>query len=70
MATTEDILKDAISLRPSEQAKLVDQLIAILDKPDLELDKLWAEEAESRLNAFKNGKLKSVSLEEVLAKYK
>ena len=70
MATTEDILKEAISLRPSEQAKLVDQLISFLDKPDSELDKLWAEEAESRLDAFKNGKLKFVSLEEVLAKYK
>jgi len=70
MATTEDILKEAISLRPSEQAKLVDRLIAILDKPDTELDKLWAEEAESRLDAFKKGKLKSVSLEEVLSKYK
>ncbi len=46
------------------------QKISFLDKPDSELDKLWAEEAESRLDAFKNGKLKSVSLEEVLAKYK
>ena len=70
MATAEDILKEAISLRPSEQAKLVDQLISFLDKPDSELDKLWAEEAESRLGAFKNGKLKSISLKEVLSKYK
>ena len=70
MATAEDILKEAISLRPSEQAKLVDQLISFLDKPDSELDKLWAEEAESRLDAFKNGKLKSISLDEVLSKYK
>lgn len=70
MATTEGILKEAISLRPTEQAKLVDQLISFLDKPDSELDKLWAEEAESRLDAFKNGKLKSVSLDEVLSKYK
>jgi hypothetical protein len=44
MATTEDILKQAISLQPSEQAKLVDQLISFLDKPDSELDKLWAED--------------------------
>ncbi len=35
-----------------------------------ELDKMWAEEAESRLNAYKNGKLKAVSLKEVLSKYK
>jgi len=39
-------------------------------KPDPELDKLWAEEAESRLDAFKKGKLKAVTLESVLLKYK
>ena len=70
MATPEDILKEAISLRPLDQAKLVDQLIAALDTPDPELDKLWADEAESRLDAFKRGKLKSIALEDVLSKYK
>jgi len=33
MATPEEILKEAISLPPSEQAKLVDHLISFLDKP-------------------------------------
>jgi len=70
MATPEDILKEAISLRPLDQAKLVDQLMACLDTPDPELDKLWAEEAESRLEAFNSGKSNSVSLEAVLSKYK
>ena len=70
MATPEDILKEAISLRPLDQAKLVDQLIAVLDTPDPELDKLWADEAESRLDAFKRGKLKSIALEDVLSKCK
>jgi len=70
MATPEEVLKEAISLRPLDQAKLVDQLMACLDTPGPELDKLWAEESESRLDAFKNGELKSVSLEAVLSKYK
>jgi len=70
MATPEEILKEAIALRPSEQAKLVDRLISLLDKPDAELDKLWAEEAESRLEAYKHGTLKAISLEEVLSRYK
>jgi len=70
MATPEEVLKEAISLQPAEQARLVDQLISILDKPDPELDKLWAEEAESRLAAYNKGVLKSVSLDEVLSKYK
>jgi len=70
MATPEDILKEAICLRPLDQAKLVDQLIAMLDAPDPELDKLWADEAKSRYDAFKSGKLKSIALEDVLSKYK
>ena len=70
MSTTKDILREAILLEPAEKAKLVDCLITSLDKPDKELDKLWAEEAESRLNAYKQGRLKAVSLGEVLSKYK
>ncbi len=70
MSTAKDILKEAIQLEPTEKVKLVDQLITSLDKPDKDIDKLWAEEAESRLDAYKQGKLKAVSLEEVLSKYK
>ena len=70
MATPEEILKEAITLRPSEQARLVDHLILNLDKSDPELDKRWAEEAESRLDAYKRGSVKAVTLDEVLSKYK
>ncbi|MGR3218913.1 MAG: addiction module protein [Candidatus Anammoxibacter sp.] len=70
MSTAMDILKEAIQLDPNEKAKLVDQLITSLDKPDKNIDKLWAEEAESRLKAYKQGNLKAISLEEVLSKYK
>ncbi|HEB86920.1 MAG TPA: addiction module protein [Gammaproteobacteria bacterium] len=70
MSTAKDILKEAIHLEPIEKAKLVEQLITSLNKPDKELDKLWADESESRLDAYKQGKLKAVSLEEVLSKYK
>ena len=70
MATSKEILDKAILLSPAEKAELVDQLILTLDKPDKKLDKLWVEEAESRLAAYKRGDLRAVSLEEVLAKYK
>ena len=70
MATSKEILDKAILLSPAEKAELVDQLILTLDKPDKKLDKLWVEEAESRLIAYKRGDLRAVSLEEVLAKYK
>jgi len=70
MSTVMDIFKEAIQLNPNEKAKLVDQLITSLDKPDKNIDKLWAEEAESRLEAYKQGNIKAVSLKEVLSKYK
>ncbi len=70
MSTAKDILKEAIQLEPTERVKLVDQLITSLDRPDKDIDKLWAEEAESRLDTYKQGKLKAVSLEEALSKYK
>jgi putative addiction module component (TIGR02574 family) len=70
MATPKDILEDAISLQPKEKAELVDALINSLDKPDSTLDELWANEAESRLAAYKTGELKSISINEVLSKYK
>ncbi len=70
MSTPEKVLEEAISLKPIEQARLVDCLIAALDKPDPEMDQLWATEAESRLTAYKAGKLKSFTIESVLSKYK
>lgn len=70
MATPKDILEDAISLQPKEKAELVDALINSLDKPDSTLDELWAKEAESRLEAYKMRELKSISINEVLSKYK
>jgi len=70
MSTAKEILEKAISLDPKEKAELVDCLISSLDQPDRELDRLWAEEAESRLAAYKRGELKAISLEEVLNKYK
>lgn len=70
MAISREILDKALALSPTEKAELVDKLILSLDKPDSDLDKLWAEEAESRLAAYKRGDLKAVSVEEVLAKYK
>ena len=70
MSTTDNILKEALTLKPSEKAQLIDKLISSLDKPDKEIDELWAKEAEDRIDAYDQGKLKAVSLEKVLQKYR
>jgi len=49
---------------------LVEKLLHSLDEPDKEIDKLWAKKVENRIDAYTQGKIKAVSLEEVLSKYK
>jgi len=70
MTTTNNIFNEALTLRPSERAELIDKLIASLDKSDHEIEKLWAKEAEDRIDAYDKGKIKSISLEEILKKYR
>ena len=70
MAAPAKILKEALQLKPAQKAELVDELLSSLDQTDKEIRTLWAREAESRINAYERGKLKAVSIEKVLSKYK
>ena len=52
MSTTADkILYDALNLSPAERAALVEELLSSLDKPEPEIDELWAKEAEASATA-------------------
>lgn len=70
MADPSEVLKEALTLKPAQKAELIDKLLSILDKPDNDIDELWAKEAESRIDAYEKGKIKAVTLEKVLNKYK
>jgi len=70
MINTDNVLKEALTLRPFEKAQLIDKLLASLDKSDKEIDELWAREVENRIDAYDQGKIKAISLEKVLQKYK
>ncbi len=60
-----DILKQALKLKPDERFMVVEGLIKSLDAPDDSLDKIWADEAEKRLIAYRAGKLEGIPMEEV-----
>ena len=70
MPVLDEILKEALTLTPAQKAELIDKLLSSLDKPDREINELWAEEAESRIDAYEQGKIKAVTLEKILEKYK
>ena len=68
--TAEQIISQALSLPPAEKARIVDELLSSLDQRDEAIDALWRKEVEDRIAAHNDGTLKSVSLEEALAKYR
>lgn len=70
MVAPKRILKEALALKPAEKAELIDKLLSSLDKPDAEIDALWAKEAEDRIDAYERGEIKAMALEKVLEKYK
>jgi putative addiction module component (TIGR02574 family) len=60
------VLEEALSLPPKERAELAERLLSSLDSPSQQrIDQLWAQEAESRVDAFERGQIKSVPAPEV-----
>jgi putative addiction module component (TIGR02574 family) len=59
------ILKQAMALKAEERFMIVEGLLKSLDEPDRKIDEIWAEEAEKRLKAYRDGKLKGIPMEEV-----
>lgn len=71
MAHVADNLLARIQTLPDiEKLRLVDEILSQLDKPDPELDRIWANEARKRWEAYKDGRLKTVSYEEVMAPHR
>lgn len=58
------------SLPDSEKIELVDSILMQLDKPDPEIDRIWADEARKRWQAYKSGKIETVTYEQVMDKYR
>lgn len=63
--SAKELLDEAMKLKPEERFTLVEGLIKSLDEPDKTLDEIWAEEAERRLKAYREGKLEGVPMEEI-----
>ena len=56
-----DILEQALHLKANDRFELVEELLKSLDKPDEKINKIWEEEANKRVNLYKNGKLETVN---------
>ena len=63
-----DILNKALELSPDEKISVVDGILKSLDEPSANLDKIWADESEKRLRAYRSGNLEGIPMEEVFKK--
>jgi putative addiction module component (TIGR02574 family) len=69
MPDLDEILKDAMSLDARDRARLAEKLLASLDTlSQEEADRLWADEAERRLNEYRAGRMRAVPADEVVRK--
>ena len=69
MKTATDIIKYIMVLNPNDRAFIVEKLLESLDKPDKDIDTLWEKETEQRIDAYRQGNLKALTVEEVFSKY-
>jgi putative addiction module component (TIGR02574 family) len=68
-AVAERIFKDALELHPAERAELIEKLFQSFDDAaGNAVDAAWAEEVESRLEAYDRGEIKASSAEDVFAR--
>ena len=63
--SSEEILKQAMELKPEERFMIVEGLLKSLDEPDRNIDEIWAQEAERRLKAYRDGRLEGIPMEEI-----
>lgn len=68
MIKTNELFDEAISLPIEIRTKLVEKLLHSLNPSQKEIDKLWAKEAEKRVEEIKSGKVKTIPGERVFKK--
>ncbi|MFC1617416.1 addiction module protein [Candidatus Margulisiibacteriota bacterium] len=67
MQLPKQIISNALELKPAQKFIIIEALLNSLDKPDPEISKIWVKEAEKRLKAYNEGKLKTISFEDMFA---
>jgi Putative addiction module component len=70
MKTKDDIIHDASNLDPEDRAIVIDTLLKTLNTPDPDIDQVWSEESQKRLQELRSGQTVSIPAEEVFSKIK
>ena len=63
------IAAEAERLPAADRVRLIEHLLAALDKPDPDVDGAWAQESEQRLDSYLRGDTTARDAKDVLAKH-
>ena len=69
MSVVEEIFLDVSPLKSFDKLQLVDKILTSLNPIDKNIENIWANEAEDRLEAYDKGLISTVSAKDVFAKY-
>jgi putative addiction module component (TIGR02574 family) len=62
---SKQILENALNLKPQDKIGIIEGLLNSLDEPDKTINEIWAIEAEKRVRAYREGKLKGIEFSEI-----
>jgi putative addiction module component (TIGR02574 family) len=62
---SKQLLENALHLKPQDKISIIEGLLNSLDEPDKTIDEIWAIEAEKRLKAYREGKLKGIEFSKI-----
>ena len=65
MQTAKQLCDQALQSSPEERMALVDQILDTLHERDSSLDAQWAQEAQSRLAAYRRGEAQAIPLKSI-----
>jgi putative addiction module component (TIGR02574 family) len=63
-----EIIDMALHLKATERYEVAERIMQSLDKPDAEIEGVWADEAMHRVRACDEGRMKTLSFDEVFGK--
>ena len=64
---SKELLAEALKLKPDEKFMMMEGILKSLDEPDKTIDNIWIEEAEQRLQAYRQGKLSAIPMEQIFS---
>ena len=64
---SDQLFEKALALPLKERMELAERILSSIDPSD-QIDRLWAIEAEARIDAYENGELRAVPAEDVFKK--